>query len=198
MGKGVNIKQFKPQRDAAKSCYYCERPFGNTGMDCCGKKTIDHVIAIAKGGYNDETNIVISCDWCNNQKGDLSLVLFEAKMGTLTETDLMGIKADIVQFNVRHLIFLSKRKQGVYRNNHPVKRKIKKAICQSKKEPGYNILKAMDHKIKNFPPPSEKHLPPKTIQVYSGGTISYIPRLTHHEWVHQYNLEPHKNFHYED
>lgn len=45
---------------------------------------------------------------------------------------------------------------------------------------------------------SGKRLPPKQLPVYSGGTISSIPKLTNDEWLHKYNLEPHKNFHYED
>ena len=46
-----------------KICYYC-------GCEIKGKKTIDHKIPVAKGGTNDNENLVLSCVHCNTQKNN--------------------------------------------------------------------------------------------------------------------------------
>lgn len=45
------------------TCYYC-------GQIIDGKKTIDHKIPTSRNGTNDNSNIVLSCAYCNRQKGN--------------------------------------------------------------------------------------------------------------------------------
>jgi hypothetical protein len=55
--------------------------FGRDQFACryCGKAppevklVVDHVIPVAKGGTNDETNLITSCESCNQGKSDKSL-----------------------------------------------------------------------------------------------------------------------------
>ena len=43
------------------SCFYCDTPL-------FGKYHVDHWVPIARGGSNDENNIVVSCPGCNVRK----------------------------------------------------------------------------------------------------------------------------------
>ena len=58
----------------------------------CGKKidfddmTIDHIVAISKGGSNDIANTIPSCQLCNNQKADRTVEEFRAFLESITET----------------------------------------------------------------------------------------------------------------
>ena len=48
------------------SCYYCNCPLTKSTA------TIDHLIPLARGGSNTESNRVWCCKHCNIQKGDLT------------------------------------------------------------------------------------------------------------------------------
>lgn len=58
----------------------------------CGKKiefddmTIDHIVATSKGGSNDLTNTIPSCQLCNNQKADRTVEEFRTFLEKITET----------------------------------------------------------------------------------------------------------------
>lgn len=58
----------------------------------CGKKiefddmTIDHILATSKGGSNDLTNTIPSCQLCNNQKADRTIEEFRTFLENITET----------------------------------------------------------------------------------------------------------------
>lgn len=73
----------------AKKCYYCELTFGATDHSInAGIKTKDHIIPLTKRGKDIEENIVVACRWCNEEKGDMSLVDFFnhiLKMDSLTQ-----------------------------------------------------------------------------------------------------------------
>lgn len=64
ISKKVRFEIFK--RDMFK-CVYC----GNKAPDILLQ--IDHIIPVSKGGDNDLTNLVTSCESCNNGKRDKSL-----------------------------------------------------------------------------------------------------------------------------
>lgn len=53
-------------RDAF-TCRYCGRQTDEV------KLVIDHLIAVSKGGTNDEENLVTSCEGCNSGKSNLSI-----------------------------------------------------------------------------------------------------------------------------
>lgn len=47
-------------------CWYC-------GLNLTRRKTWDHVVPKAKGGYNFPSNLVIACKRCNTDKAALTL-----------------------------------------------------------------------------------------------------------------------------
>jgi len=59
----------------------------------CGQKlkfknaTVDHFVPRSRGGENSFWNWVLSCEWCNNRKGDL-----EFKSLAEAQTYLKGLK----------------------------------------------------------------------------------------------------------
>jgi hypothetical protein len=62
-------------------CFYCDREFySKDHHKNCGYKTIDHIIPIIRGGRNIPNNMVVACNWCNNQKGNMELVDFLNKV----------------------------------------------------------------------------------------------------------------------
>lgn len=69
--KRNNSKRAKAVRDKIKDTY-CTCFF-------CGEyiyreyRTIDHLISLAKGGLDEEDNMVVSCHQCNSEKADLDV-----------------------------------------------------------------------------------------------------------------------------
>lgn len=63
-------------------CMYCNNHFDDNLL------TVDHVIPIAKGGTNDDSNLVTCCVTCNTVKNDLSLAEFIKKQ-KLNESDVL-------------------------------------------------------------------------------------------------------------
>jgi 5-methylcytosine-specific restriction endonuclease McrA len=54
-------------RDGGLVCVYCLRP---------GTLEVDHVLCEADNGPTEPWNLVTSCEWCNNKKGQIDLDLF--------------------------------------------------------------------------------------------------------------------------
>lgn len=52
-------------RDCGQRCVYCATPLDQRTA------TLDHVIALARGGAHDPGNLVVACAPCNRLKGDL-------------------------------------------------------------------------------------------------------------------------------
>lgn len=52
-------------------CFYCERP--------CAELTMDHVLAVSKGGANTADNIVAACRTCNSSKGNRDVLEWYAE-----------------------------------------------------------------------------------------------------------------------
>jgi hypothetical protein len=48
-------------------CFYCARPITRDDS------TLDQVIPLVAGGADDESNFVVSCRWCNQNKGNHGL-----------------------------------------------------------------------------------------------------------------------------
>lgn len=46
-------------------CWFCWRPFTEER-----KRTLDHMIPVSEGGTNDIENLVLSCESCNQIKGN--------------------------------------------------------------------------------------------------------------------------------
>lgn len=54
----------------SRNCFYCH--------DEVTRKTatVDHLIPVAKGGTNDDDNLVLACTYCNCAKADMTLAQF--------------------------------------------------------------------------------------------------------------------------
>lgn len=49
-------------------CHYCGEKFSPEDL------TMDHIVPVARGGYSKKSNLVVSCDACNKDKGVLTPV----------------------------------------------------------------------------------------------------------------------------
>jgi hypothetical protein len=69
-----------------KKCWYCGRPTVMHG-DVKNPRlaTIDHLIPRARGGTNDDTNVVSACKRCNELKG----MLTEAEFRSMSTVDAL-------------------------------------------------------------------------------------------------------------
>lgn len=47
-------------------CFWCEERFSPDWP-----YSLDHLIPSSRGGGNQLNNLVLSCDWCNNKRGDM-------------------------------------------------------------------------------------------------------------------------------
>jgi hypothetical protein len=59
------FKKIKSERPHI--CYYCKKEIIEDS-----DLTIDHLMPSCKGGKSTESNLVISCSHCNNEKGDMT------------------------------------------------------------------------------------------------------------------------------
>lgn len=67
-GKRPKISKPKRKRTFEKcngKCAYCGKQLTLEASDTC----VDHVIPIAKGGNNEDKNLVMACRRCNSSKG---------------------------------------------------------------------------------------------------------------------------------
>ena len=54
-------------------CYYCGVPMTRSGLR---RLTWDHKVAKTHGGTNHESNLVATCNICNQEKGSISEIQF--------------------------------------------------------------------------------------------------------------------------
>ena len=62
-------KSFLDQNGLVK-CLYCDRELNSQNA------TADHIIPISKGGNNTKVNLVVACEDCNSQRGNLEFEKF--------------------------------------------------------------------------------------------------------------------------
>lgn len=71
-GKRPKISKSKRKRVFEKcngKCVYCGKQLTLGTFDAC----VDHVVPIAKGGNNEDNNLVMACKRCNCKKGTKTL-----------------------------------------------------------------------------------------------------------------------------
>lgn len=56
------------QKRATASCYYCHKSLAAVQV------TMDHVVALSRGGRSTKSNIVVACRDCNQDKKDSNIV----------------------------------------------------------------------------------------------------------------------------
>lgn len=79
-GKRPKISKAKRKRVFKKcnnQCVYCKKELVMGDFDAC----IDHVIPLAKGGNNEDENLVVACRKCNSSKGIKSVSEWSAYYG---------------------------------------------------------------------------------------------------------------------
>ncbi len=69
------MKRNRARKQTKGSCWYC----GQTARR--DESTLDHIIPLANGGKNHQSNMVFSCLPCNQEKGDKSLEQYRAFSG---------------------------------------------------------------------------------------------------------------------
>lgn len=62
-------------------CHYCGRKFKPAEL------TMDHVVALARGGRSDKNNVVPTCKECNNKKKTLLPQEWDEYMQSLQKND---------------------------------------------------------------------------------------------------------------
>jgi 5-methylcytosine-specific restriction endonuclease McrA len=71
----LTAQEIREQRDLQQGlCWYCKAKLDNKGNG-----TIDHKLALSKGGTNCKENIVIACMRCNLKKQVSNYATFRAK-----------------------------------------------------------------------------------------------------------------------
>ncbi len=92
--------------DGARVCHYCDKklpkptiPASAGGTKASKNTHLDHVIAQAKGGSDDLSNLVVCCKRCNTEKGDRDYLAFLTSRLTQAETQTSRLKALIVAFH---------------------------------------------------------------------------------------------------
>ena len=98
--------------NAADFCYYCNLPFkGGVAGVYAGIKTKDHIIPLCWGGNNLYYNIVISCRWCNEEKGNRRLVDFYDHIDTFGNLSAKSRDKKVILENI---VLLIKRIEPYY------------------------------------------------------------------------------------
>lgn len=62
---GVGSKRRRKMWEKDPHCYYCGKELSFE------ESSIDHVVPRSKGGSNRDENLVLSCQPCNHDKGDM-------------------------------------------------------------------------------------------------------------------------------
>lgn len=77
-------------------CAYC-------GIDLMSRQShIDHVIPMSKGGFDEYSNLVISCEFCNMAKNDLDVIIF---LEWLAHIRSNSFQCNVTK-KVKHLTFM--------------------------------------------------------------------------------------------
>lgn len=67
---GTRKKHLAALMTEKPECRYCGRPVDATTA------TLDHVVAVSRGGTNSLTNLVLSCKECNGHKGNMGVCVW--------------------------------------------------------------------------------------------------------------------------
>lgn len=79
-------KRMKARKQTGGRCWYCSK---HVHKD---EATLDHVIPLTRGGGYERSNLVFSCQPCNEEKGDKSLEQYRTFKGiTLFWGERQGI-----------------------------------------------------------------------------------------------------------
>ncbi len=73
----LRASQWWKRKCATGICHYCKKQFPPKEL------TMDHIIAVARGGKSEKFNLVPCCKECNNQKKQLLPAEWEAYMQQL-------------------------------------------------------------------------------------------------------------------
>lgn len=75
--RSPKLRQFRMEKIAAEKgawrCNYCNLDISPTSGNVA---TLDHIIPLTKGGRDDESNICLACDFCNQAKNSYNLGQF--------------------------------------------------------------------------------------------------------------------------
>jgi len=109
------------------TCVYCKRRF------MANELTIDHLVPLALGGYDEITNYVTACTECNNRKGHMKLLDFCESLGLPVED--LPIYGDPIIDNmnlplslriIRKQIFLKYRKEEIKLSSKIAQKRLEK------------------------------------------------------------------------
>ncbi len=75
----LRASQWWKRKRSTGICHYCKKQFPPKEL------TMDHIVAIARGGKSEKFNLVPCCKECNNQKKQLLPAEWEAYMQGLSE-----------------------------------------------------------------------------------------------------------------
>ena len=59
-------------------CFWCKEPFSSVWLP-----TLDHLQPRAYGGTNSQANLVLACQWCNRERGDLTVSAWIARLAEI-------------------------------------------------------------------------------------------------------------------
>ena len=94
--------------DGARVCHYCDKklpkptiPASAGGTKASKNTHLDHVIAQAKGGSDELSNLVVCCKRCNTEKGSTEYLAFLHGRAVRAETQLRRLNTLIVAYHAK-------------------------------------------------------------------------------------------------